>query len=158
MGSTAGWQRSIALLFGEASSRRYVASNSLSDVPRRARGGLCNCRHVAECSWDCGRANSPAMTSRHCQPISRADGGDGGRQVISVKAGGIGIEHSPMKAPLLALSHSGRRPTRPYPVREQRSSYPFRAKAKWPRLGTIGNDNFSARTDPASSSVVRFAA
>jgi hypothetical protein len=67
-------------------------------VRRRARGGLCNCRHVAECfrgtvvgklAWD---------------------------------------EHRRMKAPLLALSHSGGRPTRPYPVREQRSSYPFRAR------------------------------
>lgn len=34
----------------------------------------------------------------------------GGRQVISVKAGGIGIEHSRMKAPLLYLIRAAEQP------------------------------------------------
>nr|OAP96635.1 hypothetical protein A4U53_37860 [Rhizobium leguminosarum] len=41
------------------------------------------------------------MTSCHCQPLSRADGDDEARQVISVKADGI--EHSHTKAQLLAF-------------------------------------------------------
>ncbi|TBF24535.1 hypothetical protein ELG83_33585 (plasmid) [Rhizobium leguminosarum] len=50
--------------------RRYIASKSLSDVRRRARGGLCNCRHVAQCRrtvvGQTGQDDFPSLPT--CQP------------------------------------------------------------------------------------------
>jgi hypothetical protein len=157
MGSTAGWQRSIALLFGEASKdggmwlqisqrcrRQYEMAFANNTTPR-------NVRRTA--AGQTGRDDFMPVTANHsARLIARTDGPPG----RFGKDSAIGIEQSNMKAQPLVRSFDSR------PIDPMQSAGNAAHISSEPRsigpIGTTGDDNFSVRTDPASSSTVRFAA
>ena len=70
--------RSIALLFGEASKDGGISLQNLSAMSveeREVASAIVATSHNVVGLWSGKLAR---MTSRHCQPVSRADGGGGG--------------------------------------------------------------------------------